>query len=145
MKTEDVIHFYWGQKVIFGRDKGIISRVSQYTREPMVRIKLEKGGSLEAWVSEIKLLLRPISSMTEEEAKEFINITYSNLESSSIGPIMVGQHDMEFHSGKTAYHLWWSSISPQEFVWLISKSFDIFYLIPSQQAIDITKLNKDAK
>lgn len=70
--------------------------------------------------SEIKLLLRPLSSMTEEESK-----TYREL------------HDKLFEDGCLNGEAW-----AQLTVHLLSKGFDLFGLIEKGDALDATKVEK---
>lgn len=65
----------------------------------------------------VDLLLRPLSEMTEEEEKELGEIKYD-----------VIRFNVAIHAEKTVY--------------LLSKSFDLFGLIDSDLALDITKVKR---
>lgn len=69
--------------------------------------------------SGVKLILRPFSDMTEEEAVE-----------SGLGTIA---RDLEMFNRP------WS---PKQFLYLLSRGFDLFGLIESKQAIDKTTLSQ---
>ena len=84
-------------------------------------------------VNRLKLVLRPLSSMTEEEAKELIGplldlkilmivgggISYSTIETD-------GEPET----------LFFRALDPVRFKWMLSKGFDIFDLIPAGLAIE---------
>jgi|SRR3989304_6284503 len=93
----------------------------------------------------IKLILRPLSDMTEEEAKELAaiytgyRITYAKIKDGQIiFNYLVGDQvdenvmDLGYMNGEC-------------FVHLLSKGFDIFNLIPEGIALNKTKVMKDNK
>lgn len=72
---------------------------------------------------EIKLVLRPISDMTESEKADF----YKTQQFITATPVHVVGN----------YH--WT---PETFLWLVNHGFDIFNLIDMGLAIDKTKINQ---
>lgn len=132
MKLSDVIHFYIGQKFIHTDD---------YLTENEFILT---GNFIARWNENCRLLLRPLSSMTEEEAKEFIVITW-NIDKAALIELKITPYGIEFCDALTHLHhaASFSEISPEEFIYLIRNNFDVFSLIESQQAIDIPKLNKN--
>lgn len=71
----------------------------------------------------VKPILRPLSSMTEDETKEMCRYTRDALRTVKIWtPVEV------------------ESIQPDLFVWLLSKHFDLFGLIDAGLAIDATTI-----
>ena len=76
-------------------------------------------------IDKCKLILRPISSMTEEEAKELIApLNELRIMSIKRGGIQYSTPEMEFGSE----FLFFSSLDPIRLKWLLSKGFDIFNL-----------------
>lgn len=65
------------------------------------------------YLSDIYLLLRPLDSMTEEENNEFKTINRGNW--------------IDMH--------WYS----EGYLWLLSKGFDLFNLIPNGEALNINE------
>jgi len=144
MKKEDVIHYYMGAEAEFDGRKGKITKVSIQNNNPLVRISWtsEYNRYIDAWASEIKLLLRPLSSMTEEEAKDFILITHA-VNREQIKCAEARKNQLEFRIDDTYGEIQWSQLSSLEFVYLIQSGYDMFQFISRGLAIDITKLNKN--
>lgn len=93
--------------------------------------------------SEFKLLLRPLSSLTEEEAKELFRTEYPagfELSRVQVAPdrvhyrytLLVGTIE-----SKTA--IYFDLLKPKQFTYLLSKGFDLFGYIESGKALDKTK------
>jgi len=70
-------------------------------------------------------LLRPLSSMTEEEMQECGNMEYNF------------SNDPELNTWD--YKAFETLLSPEQFAWLLKRRFDLFNLIESGLAIDKTK------
>lgn len=88
-------------------------------------------------ISEIKLILRPLSSMTEEEKEQIAKLmspkaTKWLVEILVLDAIRVETWGDGMHS--IAENYW-----PDLFLYLLSKHFDLFGLIEKQEAIDSTK------
>jgi hypothetical protein len=121
MKKElkDYLHLYIGAEVVCTKEglnedleyTGMVRKVS-----PRLIDKYLNGN----W----KPILRPLSSMTEEDIYEYDEIQAKGESvadtDTKFGEILVG--------------------SPECFLWLLSKHFDIFGLIDAGLAIDKTKL-----
>lgn len=98
----------------------------------------------DASISEIQLALRPLSSMTEEEAIEFITTGTSVYK--TIMDIVIKDDCLSFeggygHTGRTWVKvIAFNSLKPQQFKFLLSKHFDVFGLIKAGIAIDAAKI-----
>lgn len=88
-------------------------------------VMLTNGHLVDYRIDEIKPILRPISSMTNEELEHKNTLCFVNtLDGARTGfnkPVAV-IHD-----------------SPKSFMWMLSKGFDLFELIDSGLAIDSTQ------
>lgn len=81
-----------------------------------------------------KLLLRPLSDMSEDEKLYIVEaITYSHVRFSSKDSIL-GSFDADRYNKKHNNELY-----PDEFLYLLKQGFDLFGLIESGLAIDKTK------
>ena len=177
MKTElkDVLHYYTGQNAhcfLENDDKtlefdttGEIMTVhtnyiegKHYPYPIKVNAK-RKSYSLESYYdfNHVKPILRPLSNMTEAEAKEFI-LDVLNMK------IHFGWREFNYHIdkgfltiigdnnnytiiknwGKEGDYQWIfnCSYSMADVIWLLKRGFDIFGLIESNQAVDITKISE---
>jgi hypothetical protein len=123
-KIADYLPHYIGQKVQFIADEiGILKGFCESEVEHDKTIAIIDVGSdrfIEWYAEEVKLILRPLSSMTEEEATELDWNQRIGWESRWDG---IGRPQV---------------IYPREFHWLIKKGFDIFGLIESGLAIEKT-------
>jgi hypothetical protein len=109
MKTElkDVIHFYWGQEC----ERWHV----QYLKgSNAYRSKID----VEAIRELAKPILRPLSSMTEEEARELFKHQYG---------------DEKYNRTMLRFAF---QYSPDAFRYLLSKGFDLFSLIENGQALE---------
>lgn len=79
-------------------------------------------------MTDFKLLLRPLASMTQEEMRACGNMIYDFSDDPDLSNNWKWQ---EFEYG----------LHPEQFHWLLSKGFDLFNLIPDGLAIDVTKIN----
>lgn len=147
MQLKDIIHFYYGCRASFDNKQGTINGIYHLAsnKRPQVRFVYNTGTYnrwVDVWVSDIKLLLRPLSSMTEEEAKDFILITHA-VNREQIRYAEARKNQLEFRIDDTYGEIQWSQLSSLEFVYLIQSGYDMFQFISRGLAIDITKLNKD--
>lgn len=98
---------------------GITTLPSNYGE---VDLKDEMGNNCRDYIKNIKLLLRPLSSMTEEEATQWLR--------------MENNSDVFFKTDE-----WYSQLNDaRKTSWLLSKGFDLFGLLESGDAIDSTKI-----
>lgn len=143
MKLSEVIHFYIGSYCLVENEETRCRIVCVHERG-LVDVEITGIGHERRPTDEIIPLLRPLSSMTEEEAKEFIVITW-NIDKAALIELKITPYGIEFCDALTNLHhaASFSEIGAEEFLYLIRNNFDVFSLIESQQAIDITKLNKD--
>lgn len=110
-----------------------------------------------AFVSD-KPLLYPLSAMTEEQAKELVNIAMER--KLKVFGLTVGWARVEFSGGK--YGTWqirwqqsdflgtdetscifFNALSPAQFKYLIDNYFDLWDLISNNEAIDVTTLTNN--
>ena len=78
--------------------------------------------------SEIKPMLRPLSDMTDHEAVDYMLITNPKTKANDVRRKGCIEYIQE------------TGLLPQEFVWALSKYFDLFGLIEAGLAIDKTTL-----
>ena len=106
------------------------------------------NGLLEGLISECKLILRPLSDMTEDEHRQLYCLLFK--EDSDYRPvIMNGEISQKDRVGFKITYLppasnpldkgyeWvkYYKLFPAQFVWALQKGFDLFGLIESGQAI----------
>lgn len=72
----------------------------------------------------LKLLLRPLSNMTEEEKLKLYQFGFT-----------CNRKGLQIESPEK-----WHCFKPEQFAWLLSKGFDLFGLIEKGEAIDSTTL-----
>jgi hypothetical protein len=124
MKTElkDAIHFYKGCKFTFVDDDG------KY--RPTQTLTYYNLNYYREYFDDIKLILRPLSSMTEEEAKEWQD-KFRFFISGSPKYINDRLYVIQQH-----VNLPETRFSSEQFAWLLSKGFDLFNLIENGYAIE---------
>ncbi len=126
--AKDFIHLYIGCKVAgtysdASGSIGILTGVTNGGSECEIQFFLEDGINVEeepTWndAKDVKLILRPLSSMTEEEGKE---LDWS---------LRIGWVSRWDGIGRPQV------LTPEEFRYLLSKGFDIFGLLHSGLAIE---------
>lgn len=134
-KIEDYIHLYIGCDVMVTHNADITPKkaklIGAYIDEwkngqyhPTVQVDFGRPTQrLYYLLSQVKLLLRPLSSMTEEEERHMIS-TQDDVKLDGYPEIL-----LKADSGET-------------FRWMLSKGFDLFDLIESGLALDSTKIEK---
>ena len=133
-KIEDYLKHYIGCDVMLRDDLNFRSDGNNHKLlglcpsevEPFKTIALidSPGGAfIEHYIEDIKLLLRPLSSMTEEEVKE-LESTKALQRPSPVHPLAM---------------LVWTA---ETYRLAVSKHFDIFGLIDANLALDATKIEK---
>ncbi len=133
LQPEDLTRFlplYLGCDIRFSRPSG--ASIEKLTAADLNDIET---GFIS--LSLIKPILRPLSSMTKEEAKEFLGDAGIK---AFIYEIAEGGIKYLEDEDAGAEYLFFSAIDPQRFHWLLSKHFDLFNLIPSGLAIDKTTM-----
>lgn len=139
-KIETYLHLYLGCK-------GMVEILSPdgYTWEKPIKTNLKPYTLYEIQrgvYRNFKPILRPLSDMTEEEAKELLTIQYWRPGQS---PIYERHSDIcidfyFYYDGKKNYtQLDWDSLNSQSFRYLLKQGFDVFNLIGENLAIDKTK------
>jgi len=88
------------------------------------------GPFQELYVEEVKLVLRPLESMTESEMYEYTKMASPAREGKNILPVI--------KAGPLINHFL-NKHDPVIIKWLLGKSFDLFGLIPAGLAVDKTK------
>jgi hypothetical protein len=118
MNIKDYLHLYLGCSAMFDNRIWKINKIGA----GIVRL-IRRDGSYGKWVEchyeDCQLILRPLSSMTEDEKKELDAIEKNGSSYPTV-----------------AY-----ALAPC-FAWLLSKHFDLFGLIDAGLAIDKTKLTE---
>lgn len=110
-KIEDFLHLYWGCDVMHPALKNKRT------------LKDAWGGQMLDGNIQLKPILRPLSSMTEEEQHEMSKMVD-----------LVDAEDGE--------NYWWGTqVAAHRTNYLISKHFDLFNLIPDGLAIDSSTIN----
>lgn len=117
MEIKDVLKYYIGGKCQFG-----ILVPGQPTSYEESNITIRVLHNVLAALADAKPILRPLSSMTEEE-KDFIDDTF-----------IVTPENIS-----VSYHI----IEAKRTDYLLSRHFDLFGLIESGQAIDATKTDNN--
>ena len=116
---KDYLHLYLGCEILFDNKLWILSKVGGRV------IKLTRTGKFNKYVGarpvDVKLILRPLSDMTEEEYIEWHTIVVGDARDAT-------RYFIETDGEKTRY--------------LLSKQFDLFNLIPEGLAIDKTTLKQ---
>jgi len=134
MKTKfsDVAHLYLGCRIKIGESDKIenikmVSAFSICTGTNFHEVPL--------WykTSACKPILRPLSSMTEEE-KEDLKIV--------MGPSWSGENLLPIIESSRHLNLFFNKTNPTVVAWLLKKGFDLFGLIESSQAIASTAIEK---
>lgn len=143
-KIEDYLHLYLGCEVIC-TDETASSDYEYYGRRGKVTGLLLSKYSTCKW----SLLLRPLSSMTEEEAIELVKLS----ESESYGDHPAVRKYETYRNNFGQLVLSWGEglreknipeekkiFTPEEMRLLLKYNFDLFSLIPAGLALDKTKI-----
>lgn len=153
MEIKGVLHFYLGCQVLIesemfgvnGKPDKIIDILTQVNADGSVECKNHTPPE-----DDFKPILRPLSSMTEEEAKELLRIRYAR--NGWAEPIYERHSsiciDFKFASSDGKFNqtqLDWDMLDAASVAYLISKGFDLFNLIPEGKAIDATSLTQPLK
>lgn len=125
-KLSDYLHLYLGCPFMYGKGLKVWdgwdgfekSTAYYYTDEQKKMIKM---GSHTFHVSEIRLVLRPLSDMTKDENEETKKLYFDFMETQQ-----PGTRDIKMMAHMTQ--------------WFLRHNFDLFGLIESGQAINSTKL-----
>lgn len=153
MKLKDVIHYYLGcDCMVMGEE--VAAKIKSVWHDGLVGVDYNGIGETEHVVEDVFPILRPLSSITEEEAKQLVRIisptvfgypsTIFIAKKDRFGFEWKDRHDRdESHAGSG--DIQYDELNSTQFHYLVSIGIDLFRLIDSEQAIDITKLNKDAK
>jgi hypothetical protein len=134
IELKDVLHFYLGCEAIMSTDDWHVPEGDQLVRITGIMdngqyIAYARKGSFGNYESKnFKPLLRPLSSMTEEEKKEVLRIS-DKYSGKNLIPIYVN-HILNFF-----FH----SANPEIIRYLFLRRFDLFGLIESGAAIDKTQ------
>lgn len=130
MKTElkDVLHLYLGCecKDTFNDVMFVLDSRNLYLY------------SLSDSLNQIKPILRPLSSMTEEEAVELISLYIPKDKTNLIGFGSVNMNQLNYKIGQSVLNKHWDKLSAIEFQYLLSKGFDLFGLIDNGLALPPT-------
>lgn len=125
MITPQILSLYLGCYAMHGNQKIHVSGVN-INSEFIQNIICEETIP----IKDIKLILRPLSSMTEEEKKEYRKVS-SACKTDNILPEIKVSHILQEHQSERGV---------KTTIWLLSKGFDLFNLIESNLALDSSKL-----
>lgn len=112
-KLKNYLHLYLGCEVQCVKGEQSLLREYNISQGQVFRLGSNRIFAVLMLIDYFKLILRPLSSMTEEESLE------------------LEKYPMAYDTMQR----WWSS---EQFVWLLSKGFDLFGLIEAGLAIDKT-------
>ena len=127
MELKDVIHFYLGCEIQF-RDKSVGKLTAVLNTHNGTWVStIDYGLPKSEWHHSdiIKLILRPLSDMTEEEKKEVKKISSVSQGINLLPEIPAGRLLNIYHP----------SCAPQMIKYLLSRGFDIFNLHQHQLCI----------
>lgn len=140
---KDYLHLYLQSEATFSKE--FIDDGGSWTVPVKITPHRYRMAMDDASVSCIKLYLRPLSDMTEEEGNqflhnhEFVSYAWTNCVSTSRHCV---RYDFTYHSSNRVRQgsLRFDELEPKDFTWLLSKGFDLFGLIEAGLAIDKTKV-----
>lgn len=169
---KDYIHLYIGCEVACYSDKLRASKeleryatldgvvYESWRKSPPIKVSCIPEGFKNRYhysydVDEIKLLLRPLSDMTEEEKVEFIHLKFRSIMGNIDRTFVTKIHPTESpniisfsfyksvgcgaEAGSRTYYI--NQSDPEQFQYLLSRGFDLFGLIEAGLAIDKTKMS----
>lgn len=87
---------------------------------------------------DVKLHLRPLSSMTEEEKNEIGKMLHPKCDTHEVNTFMDALQVKSYGDGTRVLT---DNYTPKIFLHLLSRGFDLFGLIEKGEAIDATKIN----
>jgi len=145
-QLKDVIHFYLGCELywVFLNETSVLD------------VSLLKD--LQNHLHQIKPILRRLDSMTEEELKECVILSYFERNRDIISQcfdeviISTDNRNKKLHGTAIPYTLFKDGkhfmtatlsenhLNPEQFLYLLKQGFDLFNLIDSNQAIDKNKI-----
>jgi len=143
MKTLDIqtLSLYLGCQVI--TNSGIKGRlVTTDMRNDLVIAEISNAAyqTTRKPIRHVKPILRPLSSMTEEEARELFPTgtdTIAEYKKTPIGWAITYSIDAgEEGTYVNTHDLQWNELSPRQFSLLLSRGFDLFNLIPEGLAVE---------
>lgn len=128
-KFEEVANLYIGCKCAFYNeltDKGIptLTGLLKYPYMGVLYSLDTEEYHHEVDISDFKPILRPLSDMSKDELEKIVEIGEVNHRGESPENFVIG----------------WKAYTPNTFAYLLSRSFDLFGLIESGEALDKTKL-----
>lgn len=146
-EIKDYLHLYHPQSGIkLLLNDGRIGTYEGVTSSMVVKVLID-GGIIDEYINYVKPFLRDLSDMTEEEAKEYFKLP-DNVEFLKRKDVSgksacfeyrfkhpnerLNIEDGYFYSEVAIYM---TGFKPNEFIFLLSKGFDIFGLIPAGLAI----------
>lgn len=154
-------HLYLGCEVrnYYGNetyDEGVLVGISASEVEPNKTIAIfSNGGTVfqECYIEDAKLILRPLSDMTEEELRELIRYDklkeqYENPSYERIGFDKLTGIDIHYYiptEEGSLYNSWtlnFHAMNAHDFAWCLSKGFDLFQLIDAGLAVSKTEGNE---
>lgn len=134
MKLKDYIHYYYGCEFIANGMRYTIDRIDR-----LIKGTRQNPFGREVWNDfephKIKLVLRRLEDMTEEEARGFLNHAKPHSEY-----IFHNEHAVCWQYQGSKSEIWFLFGPPAGFHYLLQQSFDLFGLIDAGLAINIKTL-----
>lgn len=132
----EVAHLYLWCKVQYDNSIWTLREVKGRVQRPLLQLVQKPDDFVkyvDVWPDECKPMLRPLSSMTEEEEQHIINTWQQEMSPIEYKNMVILQSE----EGELAP----SMLACAEItLWACKKTFDLFNLIPTGQAIDATTL-----
>jgi hypothetical protein len=156
---KDYLHLYLDCEAMYGGygDPERLVKIIGASLKDGVQFQFADNGEVDVdkaheW---FKPILRPLSDMTEKEAKELYKVSPYSKGEWLINSVVVKENIKGFEpnivkinwsgqQGATGYgagteYLYFNKLEAEQHRWLLNKGFDIFELIPAGLAIDKTK------
>lgn len=128
-----------------GTEGTMIYKLTGVTNDGGVLLQDSSGFSCDLG-TDFKPILRPLSSMTEEEVKEYLRMKYNAVKELTVEKnengfwFTFGLAMPDLMSGNRKF-IFEKQIAddayPEQFVWLLSKGFDLFGLIEKGEAVSM--------
>jgi hypothetical protein len=127
-EIKDYLHLYLGCDAMIAEGKDLYTLTAIQSNSTLCVMRNKKDSRNGDWIhnKNIKPILRPLSSMTEEEMKECGNLDYDFSDEPELNQWDWREFD--------------TLISANQFHYLLSRHFDLFGLIEAGLAIDKTTL-----
>lgn len=139
MSDIKTLALYLGCKCRCDRTPTLESIIISVNTNGYAKVHHSNGVSDRFYFSEIKPILRPLESLTNEEAKELINIEYTD--NPKFKTLIVYKDSIRYmHSvDKDMCCLFFDQMSPRQSVWMLSKGFDLGLLSEGEYILETNR------